>query len=464
MTRKRCTQGLSRNHHEVSAAHLPTLPMSLVPLSGALNPMRPRPTRHNAILALVTQAVVSGSSYACLILAGRTLDDWAFSRYALALALLYALHAIPNALFIAPARYFAATLRGETQTRWLANQWSTFLCSHLVLCGLLLLGLWIWGASEWLYLATLMLLLYSGHEFTRAILFIRSSGGLALGLDTTTHALRILACTMLLLAEEESLIAWLGVLSVSLLVWPIWFSTHAMPGYLRHLPGLSASQPHSTRFAQQRASGRYGLPILIESMGSIASTQLLLLACGALLEPADVAALAIATSTLNVLSLAYAGLAQYLLPTARQALQTRGTSAWRHVLLQHSIPCLLAATLLACILANWAEPLITLLFGRAWPTATFAVQVLAIPYCGFALSSLLATAYYSIGKTKIGVTAKLGAGLIAAITLFPMVSAFGFKGALAVYALIPILWTVIYLLAWRNLSDAQSPLDHGHPA
>lgn len=434
------------------------------PIPTAESTVSSQPARHNAILALVTQAVVSGSSYTCLILAGRTLNEWAFSRYALALALLYALHAIPNALFIAPSRYFAAALPRTTQTHWLVNQWSTFLCSHLALCSLLMFGLWCWGASGWLYLVALMLLLYSGHEFTRAILFIRNSGGLVLSLDLATHALRILACTLLLLVDEQSLSAWLGVLGLSLLIWAIWFNTYALPGYFQHLTGSSGYQPPSNWLAQQRASGRYGLPILIESIGSIASTQLLLLACGALLDPANVAALAIATSTLNVLSLAYAGLAQYLLPTARQALQTRGTNAWRYVLLQHSIPCLIVAILMACVLVNWAEPLITLLFGRAWPEATQAVQVLAIPYCGFALSSLLATAYYSIGKTKVGVTAKLGAGLIAAVALVPMVNAFGYTGALAVYSLIPVVWTVIYLLAWRNLWDAKSPLDCGHPA
>ena len=398
-------------------------------------PARQNPGRFGGALATLSHGLVSASSFLCLMLVGRTGDADTLATYAMALAAMYGIASPISALLIAPTRVLAARLQGGPRKHWLWRQYGLL----AVLAAALLPAVWLLGLAlddaALSLLIALLVALYCAHELTRSALFVDARATSVLLLDLGTHALRLTLFIGCLLLSAAHTHWWLLALVASLSLWPGW------------LWGVSHPTRSATRAdlrEQWKENWRFGRPVLLEAMGSMASTHLLLLLMALALSSEDIAALAIAASTLNLLSLAYAGLAQYLIPAASRALASDGYSAWRRLMLISAVPSLLLALLLAVLLTAFAAPIIQLLFGQPWPDAARATAWLALPYLGFAACSLLSAALHSSGQPQYGVIAKVTSGLLCSIAAYPMTTHFGFDGALMVYAAVPLLWLGVY--------------------
>lgn len=398
-------------------------------------------------LAVLDQALISASSFVTVVLLARNLNPAETGAYVTLIALLMLFTGFSAALVLTPFKVLYGHRREATYQPQAALLVVLVVAGTLGFTLVLRLGLGFGLDIVVPVLATYALL--QGHEFARAQLLMQERLAVLLGLDLTTHGLRLVTLALLLTLGNETLAHVLWALPMSLLPWLMWTLAGQRKRQLRLriLPRVRS---------QALRSWRYGRWLLADSLAYSAASHLVIIIAALRLSASDIAGLGVSINLVNSTNLLFMGIAAYTLPVASRLYRERALASWRRLLVTNTV---LSSTLVILVLSLiwWLHgPLITLLYGSHFSPYAHLVPWLIPAALLTCLCSFLQVRFLSSQRPQVAFRAKLAGAVVSLFWLPVGLHWLQLQGAVIALVLAPTVWMLVYLSAVQRepqLSD-----------
>jgi len=411
--------------------------------------LRPLRRHRHASWALVDEALVSSTTFLTGILLVRNVGMEGFGRYSLIwMAVLFS-SALHVSLILGPM----LTIGPKQDSREVAPYYGAVLVHHLsfsvVLSGILLPGAWLlgrafpgWGIEGLALPLALAAAMYLSHDFFRRYCYARGRVVTALMIDLVRCTTQ-LGALFLVFREATP--------GIQPILWVICCSSAAGVA----LGVIVVERPTFDQTSLLRVTRRHWRIAKWLSASVLLrwnTSNLFILAAGAILGPVSVGAIKAAQTIMGICNVLFRAFENVVLPEAARRFKQYGVHVLKAYIGRVTLFGGLLTGSIALVAASFAPNWLRLAYGTEWVVYAPLLRWSALTYCVLFFACPLGAALHALERTRGLFIANVWATTFAMITVYPIIAWWGVTGVMFGLLCIHVIIQVVLLVSYLNTS------------
>ncbi len=399
--------------------------------------------------ALADQAMVSGSNFVTGILLARTLGITEFGRFTLAWIVVLFVQSIQHAAINAPMMSIGPKQEASEKSAYFGVMFTqqfifSALSASLVFVGIKASAVFFpsWGVEPLVLPLTAAVFFSQIQDFLRRYYFTIKNPAKSFISDFIRYIGQIAVLFILLFSMQQAI-------TTAIAIWVmVGTSSTAILLILIKLPSISWSA-HSWNSVMSR-HWRFSKWLIASSLTQWLTGNLFFVMAGAMLGVSVVGALKAAQNLMGLAHILFLGLENIIPMRATRNFVSGGYQALSKYLYHVTLLGTVVTATIALLFSIAPDFWFALLFGEQFVQHSYLVRWYGVLYIIMFLGLPLRFGLRSIEKTQAIFIALLSAAFITIISSYPLISAFGVKGAMAGMIFIQLVMQIILWTAFKN--------------